>query len=135
MALLWTGAGHVTPEKTDLRRDYDLIAAAGAAARSAALPGPADAAADAGDGGGAGGDGGGGDKVAAMARAVALSYEAQLGEGMAPLPEAAGALARKYCGGGCADWPLLLLLLPACAACPFLGSVHTEGAGAGAVRG
>lgn len=39
MALLWTGAPHVTYEKTDVERDYDLVAAAGAAARAAVLPG------------------------------------------------------------------------------------------------
>lgn len=73
------GSGHVTPEKTDLSRDYDKIAAAGAAARAAAAPGA--------------------ESAKALAAAVGLSYEAQLGEGMAPLA-GHGALARKYCGGG-----------------------------------
>lgn len=33
MALLWTGAPHVTPEKTDVDRDYDLVQQAGGWAR------------------------------------------------------------------------------------------------------
>ncbi|KAI8475188.1 MAG: cytidyltransferase-related domain-containing protein [Monoraphidium minutum] len=87
MALMWTGAPHVTATKTDLTRDYGKIAAAGAAARAAALPG------------------GGG--VEGIAAAVGLSYEAQRGEGMAELP-GHGALARKYCGGGWGGYALYI---------------------------
>ncbi len=36
------------------------------------------------------------------------SYQAQLAEGMEELPEAPGALARKYCGGGFGGYALYL---------------------------
>jgi hypothetical protein len=39
LALLWTGSPHVTPQHTNVPRDYDAIAAAGAAARAAVIPG------------------------------------------------------------------------------------------------
>jgi hypothetical protein len=90
MALMWTGAPHVTAEKTDVTRDYDQVERAGALARAAALPGQEPSAA-----------------LEAMAAAVDASYGVQLGEGMEPLP-GHGALARKYCGGGWGGYALYL---------------------------
>jgi len=79
MALLWTGKPHrqSTGEAVDLERDYDLIAKAGSvAAMGVAIQ-----------------------KLKELARGVQMSYEAQVGEGMDPLPDAP-CLARKYCGSG-----------------------------------
>jgi hypothetical protein len=91
MALMWTGSGHVTPEKADLARDYDAIEAAGAAARAAVMPGR--------------------ESLPGLAAAVEASYRAQLGEGMAPLP-GHGAAGRKYCGGGWGGYALYLFETP-----------------------
>lgn len=79
MAVLWTGKPHVTYEKTDVTRDYDLVEKAGKMARQAVLPGQ--------------------ESVEALAEAVNVSYTMQLGEGMAELP-VHGELGKKYCGGG-----------------------------------
>lgn len=87
MAIMWTGEAHVTPDKTDVERDYDLVEKAGALARAAVLPGQ--------------------ESVEKLAEAVAASYAVQLREGMTPLPEH-GALARKYCGGGWGGYALYL---------------------------
>lgn len=86
MALHWTGSSHDTPSAADNRRDYDLIERAGRIAASAVES----------------------DDFMRLAEAVRLSYEAQLGEGMDALPEAPGALARKYCGGGWGGYALYL---------------------------
>jgi len=86
MALLWTGKPHDTPGIADHARDYDLIEEAGRTARIATV----------------------GDDVEGLAEAVALSYRAQLAEGMDSLPELAGATARKYCGGGHGGYALYL---------------------------
>ncbi len=88
MALVWTGSPHVTPDMTDVARDYGLVAAAGAAARAAVMPGT--------------------ESVEALAAAVDKSYQVQLGEGMDALPLQHGALARKYCGGGWGGYALYL---------------------------
>ncbi|KAG5189379.1 cytidyltransferase-related domain-containing protein [Tribonema minus] len=89
MALLWTGAPHVTPEKTDVARNYDLVEAAGRLARTAVLSSISAA------------------LVAGLAAAVAASCEMQELEGMAALPRH-GELARKYCGGGWGGYALYL---------------------------
>lgn len=86
MALHWTGVTHDTPAAADNKRDYDLIERAGKTAAAAI---------EANDFG-------------KLAEAVRLSYEAQLGEGMDALPDAAGALARKYCGGGWGGYAVYL---------------------------
>lgn len=78
LAVLWTGSPHDTPGVADYPRDYDRIAESGKIAREGVI------AAD----------------IHALARGVALHHEAQLAEGMESLPELAGALARRYCGGG-----------------------------------
>jgi hypothetical protein len=87
MAALWTGKPHVTYEKTDLQRDYDLIEQAGSMARQAVLPGQ--------------------ESLEALAAAVAVSYKMQLQEGMEELPQH-GELARKYCGGGWGGYALYM---------------------------
>jgi len=86
LALLWTGGEHSTPGNVGRSRDYDLIARAGEQAARAVR------AAD----------------LAALAGAATLSYQAQLAEGMFPLPEVPGALARKYCGGGWGGYALII---------------------------
>jgi hypothetical protein len=43
-----------------------------------------------------------------LARGVDLYHATQLDEGMDPLPELLGALARKYCGGGHGGYALYL---------------------------
>lgn len=87
MALLWTGAPHVTYENTDLKRDYDLVEQAGQMARQAVIPGQ--------------------ESIHKLAEAVAVSYKMQLHEGMAELPDH-GELAKKYCGGGWGGYGLYL---------------------------
>lgn len=86
MALLWTGSQHDTPGSVEIERDYDLIEKAARIARQAVIDESAEGLAD----------------------AVALSYLVQIGEGMDPLPEVAGSLARKYCGGGHGGYALYL---------------------------
>jgi len=43
-----------------------------------------------------------------LAEGVRTSYEMQLGEGMTPLPDVPGALAKKYCGGGWGGYAVYL---------------------------
>lgn len=86
LALLWTGGGHDTPGNADRGRDYGLIERAGRVAAEAVLA----------------------SDLAGLAEATRLSYQAQLGEGMAPLPEIPGALAAKYCGGGWGGYALAI---------------------------
>jgi cytidyltransferase-like protein len=86
MALLYTGGDHDTPAVVGNNRDYDLIEQAGRLAADAVLA----------------------DDLPKLAAAVQLSYRAQTGEGMAPLPDAAGCLARKYCGGGWGGYAVYL---------------------------
>jgi len=87
MAIYWTGAPHDTPHNADNKRDYDTISRAGALARQAVWS----------------------SDFSRLAEAVRISYAAQLGEGMHPLPGDPSAthdlggitpLAWKYCGGG-----------------------------------
>ena len=40
------------------------------------------------------------ESVELLAEAIGTSYRVQLDEGMEPLPEIEGSIARKYCGGG-----------------------------------
>lgn len=86
MALHYTETPHDTPGAADNARDYDLIEQAGHAAHAAVI--------DA--------------NPTKLAEAVGMSYEAQLKEGMEPLPEAADSIARKYCGGGWGGYALYL---------------------------
>lgn len=86
MGLLWTGSQHDTPGSVGIERDYDLIEKAGATAREAVME----------------------ESVERLAEAILLSYKVQLGEGMDELPEVAGSIARKYCGGGHGGYALYL---------------------------
>jgi hypothetical protein len=86
MALLWTGGKHNTPGNVNKPRNYDLISRAGNQAARAVQ------AAD----------------LVALAGAVDISYQAQLDEGMSPLPDVPDSLARKYCGGGWGGYALVI---------------------------
>jgi hypothetical protein len=86
LAVLWTGHSHDTPGVADHPRDYDRIAASGRIARDAALHA----------------------NLQRLAEGVSVYHETQLAEGMEPLPEIAGSLARKYCGGGYGGYGLYL---------------------------
>jgi cytidyltransferase-like protein len=86
MAIFWTGKTHHTPTIVKNVRDYNLIFKAGKVARDAVHA----------------------QDIRALARAVGMSYQAQLKEGMQPLPKVAGALAAKYLGGGHGGYALYL---------------------------
>lgn len=91
MAVLWTGTSHDTPGVANHPRDYDRIAHSGDIARDGTL------AAD----------------IRKIAEAVSLYHATQLDEGMDPLPELQGSIARKYCGGGYGGYALYLFDQPA----------------------
>jgi cytidyltransferase-like protein len=91
LAILWTGKPHDTPGAANLPRDYDGIARSARVAREGVLH------AD----------------PRRIAEGVDLFYSTQLAEGMDPLPEITGALARKYCGGGHGGYALYLFESPA----------------------
>lgn len=91
MAIYWTGTQHDTPGAANLPRDYDRIAQSARIARDGALH------AD----------------IARLAEGVTLYHTTQLDEGMDPLPEIAGSIARKYCGGGYGGYALYLFSEPA----------------------
>ncbi|RPJ32974.1 MAG: cytidyltransferase [Verrucomicrobiaceae bacterium] len=86
MAIYWTGTSHDTPGVADHPRDYGRIAQSARIARAGVLQ------AD----------------IAKLAEAVNLYHGSQLDEGMAPLPELKGSIARKYCGGGYGGYALYL---------------------------
>jgi cytidyltransferase-like protein len=90
MAIFWTGTSHDTPGVVDHPRDYDRIAQSSRIAREGVLM------AD----------------VEKLAQGVALYHTTQLEEGMAPLPDIDGAIARKYCGGGYGGYALYLFTEP-----------------------
>lgn len=78
MALHYTDIPHDTPANADNDRDYDQIEEAGRLAKEAVFEA----------------------SLSKLGRAVQLSYEAQVQEGMRELPEARGCIGRKYAGGG-----------------------------------
>jgi hypothetical protein len=86
MAILWTGKSHDTPGVVNHPRNYDEIALSARIARKGAL------AAD----------------IHKLAEGINTYHQTQLDEGMDPLPEIAGAIARKYCGGGYGGYALYL---------------------------
>jgi cytidyltransferase-like protein len=90
MAILWTGAEHDTPSFADRARDYDMIERSAAMARDGVLA----------------------ESVEKLAEGVKLYHQAQLKEGMQPLPEVAGSLASKYLGGGHGGYALYLFDSP-----------------------
>lgn len=86
MAIFWTGVEHDTPSFSDRDRDYDRIEQASLIAREAVLE----------------------ENIGQLAKSINLSYEIQLEEGMAPLPQITAATALKYCGGGHGGYALYL---------------------------
>ena len=86
MALYWTGNSHNTPSHVDDQRDFDLIVRSSQVAREGVLR----------------------SDLAGLAEGIRLYHQMQLQEGMNPLPELPGALARKYCGGGWGGYALYL---------------------------
>ena len=86
MAIAWTGKPHDTPGLANRERDFDRIAESGAIAREGVLAGD----------------------LSRLAEGVDLYHQVQLAEGMDPLPEIPGAIARKYCGGGHGGYGLYL---------------------------
>ncbi len=86
MALLYTGTHHDTPGLVDLKRDFDAIAKSGRLAREAVWK----------------------QDLEMLAQAIQLYHQAQLDEGMEPLPNLTGSIARKYCGGGHGGYALYL---------------------------
>lgn len=107
MAIYWTGTPHDTPGVVDLPRDYDRIARSGRIAREGVLH------AD----------------IQRLAEGIDVYHSTQLDEGMNPLPDVPGAIARKYCGGGHGGYALYLFADPALreaalAATPDLSAVE-----------
>ncbi|QNN25513.1 adenylyltransferase/cytidyltransferase family protein [Planctomycetales bacterium ZRK34] len=86
MALLWTGKPHDTPSLADQSRNLDLVQQAGAMARQAVLD------AD----------------VEQLGKAIDVSYQMQLDEGMDKLPDVDGMIGRKYCGSGWGGYAVYL---------------------------
>ena len=86
MAILWTGSQHDTPSFADLPRDYERIAQSGRIAREGVLT----------------------KDIHQIAAGVNLYHQTQLDEGMQKLPEIAGSIAHKYCGGGYGGYGLYL---------------------------
>lgn len=86
MAIAWTGGDHDTPGVANNPRDYAKIAASARLAREGVLR----------------------SDVPALAQGVVAYHEAQIDEGMQPLPAAETALAWKYCGGGYGGYALYL---------------------------
>ncbi len=90
MAILWTGTAHDTPGVADHPRDYKRIAESGRIAREGVLHA----------------------RLQDLADGMTHYHQTQLDEGMSPLPEIPGALARKYCGGGHGGYALYLFDSP-----------------------
>jgi cytidyltransferase-like protein len=86
MALHYTDIPHDTPGNADNDRDYDLIEQAGKIAQQAVLQS---------------------DRLK-LGKAISMSYQTQLKEGMKQLPRAEGCIGRKYCGGGWGGYALYL---------------------------
>lgn len=91
MAIFWTGTSHDTPGIANLPRDFDRIAQSARIAREGVLH------ADIGE----------------LAEGMQLYHSSQIDEGMKPLPDIAGSMARKYCGGGHGGYALYLFAEPA----------------------
>ncbi|MFN6018368.1 MAG: adenylyltransferase/cytidyltransferase family protein [Verrucomicrobiota bacterium] len=86
MAILWTGKEHDTPGVVDTPRDFDRIALSGRIAREGVLN------AD----------------IQKLAEGISFYHATQLDEGMEPIPDIPGSIARKYCGGGYGGYALYL---------------------------
>lgn len=86
MAVFFTGKAHDTPSMADQQRDYDQIFRSSLLAR----------------------DGVEHNDLEQLAAGVREYFAMQRKEGMDPLPEVPGMLARKYCGGGFGGYALYL---------------------------
>lgn len=86
MAILWTGSEHDTPGFVDHQRDYDKVEQSGKLAREGVLH----------------------EDIQQLAAGIFLYHESQLEEGMKPLPDMDGSIAKKYCGGGHGGYALYL---------------------------
>lgn len=86
LAIYWTGASHDTPGLAEMKRDYDGIAESGRLAREGVIEENRDK----------------------LAAGIQRYHQTQLDEGMEPLPEIEGALAKKYLGGGHGGYALYL---------------------------
>lgn len=86
MALLHTAQEHDTPEIAGRSRNYHLICEASIVAGEAVLR----------------------EDVRRLADATCMSYDAQMEEGMTPLPYREECLACKYCGGGWGGYAVYL---------------------------
>jgi cytidyltransferase-like protein len=90
MAIYWTGTQHDTPGVANLPRDYNRIAQSSRIARDGVLQ------AD----------------IERLSEGITLYHQTQLDEGMEKLPDIAGSIARKYCGGGYGGYALYLFAEP-----------------------
>lgn len=86
MAIYWTGTPHDTPGVVDNTRDYNKIALSGRIARDGVLH----------------------KDLNLLGQGITLYYDTQLEEGMSPLPEITGTIAKKYSGGGHGGYALYL---------------------------
>ncbi|MGA2751026.1 MAG: adenylyltransferase/cytidyltransferase family protein [Verrucomicrobiota bacterium] len=86
LLIVWQGKDHTASEHVKAKRDFEQIVAAGKTAADAARAG----------------------NIEMLSHAVRQSYSVQLSEGMAPLPDFAGALAKKYLGAGHGGYALYL---------------------------
>jgi cytidyltransferase-like protein len=85
IAIWWSGCSHDTPSIASKLRDYDLIEEAGKTARKGVLN----------------------QSLELLGKGISLSYQAQIKEGMQPLPNC-GEVSKKYCGGGFGGYALYL---------------------------
>jgi hypothetical protein len=90
MAINFTQQEHDTPDIAERKRDYDSIYQAGQVAAQAVLH----------------------EDIDTLAKAVRMSYELQMGEGMEPLIESENCLACKYCGGGWGGYAVYIFSNP-----------------------
>ena len=86
MAILWTGQDHDTPGLADNERDYGMIADSADLAREGVLL----------------------EDINRLAEGINLYHRNQLVEGMEPLGDIEGCIAKKYCGGGFGGYALYL---------------------------
>ena len=86
MLIYWTGNDHKSFDHVAKERDYNKIARAGKLAHEAVLA----------------------RDLRMLARAVLLSYEVQVDEGMNEIPNIKGSMAKKYLGGGYGGYALYL---------------------------
>lgn len=86
MLIYWTGNSHTSSDHVTRRRNYLKIEKAGKIARNGVML----------------------KSLSILAKAINISYEVQLGEGMKELPIIKRSIARKYLGGGHGGYALYL---------------------------